>query len=455
MRRSMVMSGFIVAGVASAEIVMASGALAAGPDVRSYQEGAYTTFGGSRPSGTVPQGPRFNLPTGSTAQAGAIDLYIKKLIRHTPKGGEINVSLFRLQTTGMAKELVAAKQRGAKVRVILDSDSLNYRRETYDYLRRNLGATTTKSSWIYVCPKGRGCIAPGVKGQWAKNHNKFYAFSHTYKSRNVVVQASGNATGGMYNQYNDGYTMVDAKLYAAYREYFYDLLKHVPNANYYRTYNAGFRSVTFFPKASGSDPIADILDKVSCTGGTRIRMSSGLFTRTGITSRLTRLDDKGCDVKIVSGSYGEAAVESLSRPGPNGGVSVRYFTQSQTKRAHSKYLLIDGMYNGARRKMVWTGSHSYTSDALRWNDEAMVTINHAWTYDRYLENWNRVYAAAKGTLVIAPWAPKVPTVPDNATEPGAEPETQPGQPTTPEVEIPPTDTATTPPTENLPPASGE
>lgn len=387
----------------------------------------------------VPQGPRFNLPTGTKAQQGALDLYIKKLIRNTPKGAEINVALFRLNTAGMAKELVRAKRRGVKVRIVVDSDSPNKRRYVYDYLRKNLGASTRRASWIVTCPKGRGCIAPKVSGQWGKNHNKFYAFSRTYSSRNVVVQTSGNATGGMYVQYNDAYTLTDAKLYKAYRKYFHDLAKRRANGDYFRTYRSGHRSVTFFPKAAG-DPIAGVLDKVSCLGGTRVRLSSGLFTRTGVAKRLSKLDDAGCDVRVVSAELGESTLKALRQPGRNGGPQTRFFTAKQTREAHSKYLLIDGWYNGRRRKLVMTGSHSYTTAALRHNDEAMLTIESTSVYDAYLRNFNRVFGAAAGRLYVLASvpAPNVPTVPDDT------PETDDGEPAAAagtEAELPATDTA--------------
>jgi phosphatidylserine/phosphatidylglycerophosphate/cardiolipin synthase-like enzyme len=365
----------------------------------------------------VPQGVRFNNPVGNLAQRGAIDLYLKKLIRHTPKGAEIDVSVFRLTTKGMAAELVRAHRRGAKVRVIVDYDSLVQKRSTYDYLRRNLGGDTRRASWILVCPKGRGCIAPKVKGEWSKNHNKFYAFSRTYDSRNVVVQTSANATGGMYAMFNDAYTMTDAKLYRAYRGYFYALAKRRPNADYYRTVRSGARSVSFFPKAAG-DPVADVLDRVGCAGGTRIRVSMGEITRSGVATRLSRLDDAGCDVRVVSGRVGINALRPLIIPGRHGGPQVRFFTGAQKVESHSKYLLIDGWYNRHRTKMVLTGSHNYTTDALRHNDESLLTIRNGAVHDAYVRNFNTVFAAAKGKLSLFPWLRSLTSVQPPADEDG-------------------------------------
>ncbi|GAA1553023.1 hypothetical protein GCM10009678_39980 [Actinomadura kijaniata] len=407
----------------------------------------------------VPQGVRFNLPTGTTAQRGAIDLYIKKLIRNAPRGSEIDVSLFRLRTPGMAKELVRAHKRRVKVRIILDSDSPTggkTNRAVYDYLRRNLGTSTRRSSWVVLCPTRRGCVATAPKGKWSKNHNKFYAFSRTYDSRNVVVQTSSNATNGGYNQYNDAYTVVDRRLYTAYRRYFYDLARKRANANYWRTTWSAHRGVSHFPKATG-DPIGDVLDRVSCTGGrTRIRVSSGILTRTGVAGRLTKLDDRGCRVQVVADEIGESAMRTFTKPSRNGIPEVRYFTRGQNRTAHSKYLLIDGIYKGHRRKLVLTGSHSYTTDALRYNDESMLWVFGGHVHDVYVRNFNRVFSAAQGKVYVSGLL-AAPTVPDDTSEAERpEPEPATGQPEAelPATERPAPDGGPSGPVDGLPSAEG-
>ncbi|MQY04075.1 phospholipase D-like domain-containing protein [Actinomadura macrotermitis] len=368
-----------------------------------------------RKAAPVAQGPRFNLPTGNKDQQAGIDRYLRGLIRNTPKGAEIDVALFRLTTSGMAGELADAVKRGVHVRIVLDSDSVKQSASVYGYLKSRLGTDTRKASWIVLCPKNRGCIAPAVKGVWGKNHNKFYAFSQTQGSRNVVVQTSSNATGGMYGAWNDAYTMSDATLYKAYRGYFYDLARRRANGNYYKVVRSGTRSVTFFPKAAG-DPIVSALDGVLCLGGTRIRLSSGQFTRTEVAEKLWWLARSGCRVEIVSGSFGASTLKTLSQPGVlNAAPSVHYFAKGQTHEAHSKYLLIDGWYFGKRARVVMAGSHSYTTAALRHNDEAMVTVRDKATFDAYVRNFGQVYGSAKGrlrstTLFQLP----APTVPDNS-----------------------------------------
>jgi phosphatidylserine/phosphatidylglycerophosphate/cardiolipin synthase-like enzyme len=418
-RRLAIVTGglLITTAVVSAETTAAGAAV--GPPLRAPAVAKPVKARKKKPV-RVPQGPRFNRPSGNLRQQGSIDLYIKKLIEHAAKGSEIDLSLFRLNTSGMAKALAKAKRRGVKVRIVLDHAASDKHPKVLAYLKRNLGTNKRKASWVDLCPKDRGCIAPAVPGKTgdlgAKNHNKFYAFSHTYDSRNVVVQTSGNASAGMYAQWNDAITATDRKIYNAYRGYFYALARHRTNGDYYRVTRSGGLAVSFFPKATG-DPIVSDLDKVRCTGGTRIRLSSGIFDRATVARKLSELDDAGCQVQVVSGSFGGPARKELSRGGAHGGAEVRFFDHQKVS-AHSKYLLIDGYYDGRRRKVVMTGSHSYTNAALRHNDEAMFTVRNAGVHDAYVRNFNQVFGSAKGRLRITPWleAENVPTAPDGAVD---------------------------------------
>ncbi|WP_018653653.1 phospholipase D-like domain-containing protein [Actinomadura flavalba] len=367
---------------------------------------AIGAFAEKRPK--VPEGPLFNQPTGTAKQAESIDRYVRGLIADTPKGASIDVALFRLRTAAMAKALVQAHGRGVRVRVVLDSDSPKAQADVYKTLVKSLGTRTAKASWVTLCPARRGCIADRLDpDDWSKNHNKFYAFSKTRGTANVVVQTSANATGAMSSRFNDAYTSTDATLYKGYRRYFQDLAAKKPNKNYWRTVTSQGVSVGFFPKASG-DPVLDALRKVACAGGTRVRVTSGLFTRAPIAEQLSALGHGGCDVRIAAGILGANASKALARAGTGPGPQTRYFTGRNAHAAHSKYLLIDGLFEGRKRRLVFVGSHNYTWDALRSNDEAMLTIDNAATFNAYLANFGRVFAAANGRVKVGTPVPPVP-----------------------------------------------
>lgn len=57
--------------------------------------------------------------------------------------------------------------------------------------------------------------------------------------------------------------------------------------------------------------------------------------------------------------------------------------------------MIDGMYAGARKKLVFTGSHNWSGPALRDNDEATLRITTGSVYDAFASNFAQVRAAAR------------------------------------------------------------
>ena len=62
---------------------------------------------------------------------------------------------------------------------------------------------------------------------------------------------------------------------------------------------------------------------------------------------------------------------------------------------HSKYLLIRARYAAGDEveTLVLAGSHNYTRGALESNDEALMRLNDAASYNAFLAHWNRMRAA--------------------------------------------------------------
>ena len=64
-------------------------------------------------------------------------------------------------------------------------------------------------------------------------------------------------------------------------------------------------------------------------------------------------------------------------------------------RVHSKYLLVEGSYDGERdAHWVFTGSHNYNLTSLRRNDEALLRLNNKTVYRQYVANFDTMRAAA-------------------------------------------------------------
>lgn len=63
--------------------------------------------------------------------------------------------------------------------------------------------------------------------------------------------------------------------------------------------------------------------------------------------------------------------------------------------SHTKYLLVEGTYyGGVNKKIVFTGSHTYTTTALRYNDETLLKYEDATVFDAYVKNFEAQRAAA-------------------------------------------------------------
>lgn len=363
--------------VPTARAVIAASVLAAGAIA------APAAAAGSDP---IPQtGPIFNSPVSGTAKRDAISTRVAHLIAGTPKDSRIAIAMYHFSSMDTAAQLVAAAKRHVSVQVVLDHESTAY--AAFKRLKRGLGTDTKKASWVVVCDEDRGCIGPEF------NHNKFFLFSTTGGAQDMVVQTSANATDGARDtQWNDALVLRDPAVYAAYLSYFQDLAAQHHKLDYHRTVQAGRYRLDFFPWAKG-DPISQALDQVSCTGGTRIRLSLGHFTWGPIARRLWKLDDAGCQVQVVFDIIGPKTLGALTKKGGrHGNPETRYLTEGgRTTYAHSKYLLIDGQYQGRPQKVVFTGSNNYTTVGFHGHDEAMITVADPQLEQEYAGNFDAVF----------------------------------------------------------------
>jgi phosphatidylserine/phosphatidylglycerophosphate/cardiolipin synthase-like enzyme len=362
-----------------------TGRRAASPSASPSRRGGGGKDGGTRTArSALMTGPVFNDPHGGTGAQSAISTQIGKLIDATPRGAVIYVAMYHFSARDLAAKLVRANRRQVQVRVVLDHESTGF--TAYTTLRNGLGGDTKKPSWVIVCGTGRGCIGPQF------NHNKFFLFSTTTGSKKVVVQTSANATYASRDlQWNDALTVKNADVYAGYRDYFYDLATRRQRPDYHRVVQAGSYRLDFFPWSSG-DPVSTALDSVSCAGGTRIRLMLDYFTWSPVAQRLWSLDDQGCQVQIFFSHVGTTvARDLLKQGGRNSGPEVRYLPDHGQVYAHSKYLLIDGRYQGTPQKIVFTGSNNYTAAGFHGHDEAMLTIADGSLETRYAANFDAAF----------------------------------------------------------------
>ncbi|WP_369032299.1 phospholipase D-like domain-containing protein [Streptomyces adonidis] len=338
----------------------------------------------------VVTGAVFNNPKGTAAQQNAVKNHIIQAIGNTQSGRLIRVSLYALKDQDYTDALVAAHERGVNVRVVLDSSFADA--AATQNLVKELGTDRTQRSWVVQCTTGSACIAEG--GTNPINHNKFFTFSRigdAGEAEDVVIQTSANQTEVNVAKYwNNAYTIVgNTDLYTAYANYFNDLADMKKNANYYTTAKVGDVKYYFFPQKTG-DVVVDILENVSCAGGSTVSVAALALHRDEVAAALVSLGQQGCTVRIV---YSESNdVEKLAG---KKNIDMRLLHTSDGYLVHSKYLLIEGTYAGhADTKWTFTGSHNLDFSSLRENDEALLRLEGAAPYDAYLGNFTSMFQQA-------------------------------------------------------------
>ncbi|MYX97733.1 hypothetical protein GT045_23695 [Streptomyces sp. SID486] len=371
-------------------------------------------------AGTEQSGPVFNNPLGTAAEQNAIRTRILTYVGSAPANSSVKVALYHLWDREVAQALADARQRGVDVQMVLDESTVSSRPSdaSYGILRDALGTDTTQGSFVTLCPAGRSCLGRPEFGA-SINHNKFWLFSQVAGAADVVLQTSSNMSPSAYSAFwNDAYVVAgNSGIYHAYSGYFSALVgKDWENWRYTSSSWSPYKAY-FFPYYPGTgnstDTIWNTLDNVTCTyvqdGATRhtkVRVAMFKFTRQGVADKLITLKKAGCSVEVVytstdskesSGSAG--TWETLhSAPGLS---PVCYYDDhdgdpaTPARIVHSKYLLIDGKYDGAVNKVLWTGSHNYSGPALRENDEALLKVDDSAAHDAYVADFNAVKAAAR------------------------------------------------------------
>lgn len=374
--------------------------------------------------------PVFNHPPGNEKEQYAIFQQLARVIDRVPKGESIEMSWWGFVASwtsdtenkpNLPKRLINAHNRGVNVRIILDNNHNfggqgNSKLYPYITLAKALGTKDTARSYILVCPNAKGCIAKRkVAGSYAFNHNKFLLASRVVLDGgavvpNVVFQSSGNL--GPWDAdtvWNDAVTWSETSSFKDYRKYFSDLRANYNgpgNDNYYRV---GPESETyqtyFFPRKetngnyrqTSTDTIVNILNSVKCTyvskkdgkkHQTNIRILMWAIRRLAIGEKLASLVRDGCNVDIAYNAMSPEVSKALKNTGGKkiGVTKCAVAYQGRTLWPHTKYMLIEGEYEGHQEPCVITGSHNYEMSALRNADEAMVCIRSASMHSAYLRD---------------------------------------------------------------------
>jgi phosphatidylserine/phosphatidylglycerophosphate/cardiolipin synthase-like enzyme len=341
-------------------------------------------------------GATFNDPTGSRSQQTVLMDQIIAAVNNVPSGSVIRFVAYSFDYQPMVDALLAAKKRGAQVRLLIDSHT-----ETAQIrqLRSALGTGTSDGSYLRTCKYS--CMA----NQPSFIHSKLYLFSRTGGATRVSMNSSANpAETGVSRSWNNTYTTVgDKTIYDANLDNFNDMLPDKTNTDYYHTVESGNLKEYFFPRAGStksSDTLYNILNDVSCPSSIKVTTYFWTSARLYLAQKLRALQKAGCSVEVIypdgSGNqdtiYPEvtaALVKVNSNLGPP--VPTWNTRPNDGLYVHNKVILINGVYQGVPgQKIVYATSQNLTLTSLRESNEVMLRIPNAGVYGQYLANFDSI-----------------------------------------------------------------
>jgi phosphatidylserine/phosphatidylglycerophosphate/cardiolipin synthase-like enzyme len=340
----------------------------------------------------------------NTPGNGQIVDYLEDLIRGASPNSIIRTAQYRMrdkQITDALADVAEDKDKRVHVQVIVDSgtvDDPNYRD-----LKARLAKTGDKNSWAKSCRDGHGCHGGNAM------HNKFFLFSQTEKTSEVVATGSANFSGdsmGGTGGWNSYYTDVgNPGLFARYTRYFNDLKRVVdgttgPNPDYYEANPpvvTGNTKSYFYPRLDdkGNDTVVNSLKEVTCFPySTTIRIGVWSLSRLAVAERLRELAGMGCKVDIIASRMSDVACKELTGKRPDS-LRIRGFKDPEKNGIHEKNMMIEGRYLPPGTKVVFTGSHNFNNPSLHENDENVIRImNDENIYARFVNNFTQVSQAA-------------------------------------------------------------
>ena len=384
--------------------------------------GASPTWASSVDSGAV-----FNNPLGTKEARMRILRTIEAAIDGTCPGGcavpgqeTILVSTYLMDRGPTASKLIAAHNRGVNVQIVMDSaitapasdrlvEALGPADKNGDHRvnAADIDPLTGQHSFAIKCKDS-------CRGGWGSNHDKFYAFTHTGDTSNVVMVSSANLNyGGALAGWNDLYAITERPdVYDLYRRVHGEMaeddppdLDGKPIERFYIEESPGGDFVhRFFPRKRAGrdlDPTYQQLDKIRCKGATdgagaggRTVVKIAMFWWSGargvyLADKVIGLDRAGCDVQVNYGAPSNEVSRMLRASAHSGGVKLwdsrqRKVDGKPTLRVHHKYMIVSGRYGDDTSDWrVMAGTQNWIEGALTGSDENTLEIPLRSAYASY------------------------------------------------------------------------
>ena len=255
--------------------------------------------------------------------------------------------------------------------------------------------------------------AGACRGGGGNMHDKFYAFSHLGKARDVVMVSSSNLNkAGGRAGWNDLYTVKNRpKLFDGFAHLHREMTNDRPAGAKKVEVKDGPFTARFFPMRHASkrnDPTYQDMGRIQCRSALgRTQIYVAMFYWKGkrgnyLASRLLNLARHGCQVSVV---YGAPSVQMATRLRAAADRSLIKLWDTRWDhnddgynevRTHEKYMLVRGHVGKDRKAYrVYTGSQNWVAGSLSRSDELTLTIATRSAYRQYVHNWNVVKAHSR------------------------------------------------------------
>jgi hypothetical protein len=334
------------------------------------------------------------------------------LIQRTPPGSTIITNVYQTEAGNSVVDALyhAKNDPGRNVNVYVtygmggDSPS-----GAFDWVN---SGTPNGETRMLKCPIGcHNSTNPG-----GKDHSKYFLFYSTQRSPGAAYQpavwiGSANLNRGSGSKASNNAVTLwnDSDMWWGMWGVWEDAFHRDPfNGDYYRpylgwqqphsgiVYSSKAASVAHIsPDDDGGDMWANQLGPQSSGGGCIVRVMQAEIddARLPAVQKLRSLANGGCSVRVILGlaDDGSAAI------GPNARAALCNAPDTLLRkrpRLHDKAVETYGTFEGVGgRVQMFTGSHNWTNNALRDNDEVLLRLSDSWDAynalrDHFYDDWN-------------------------------------------------------------------
>jgi hypothetical protein len=378
---------------------------------------------------------------------------IQGAIQNAPSGSTIRIAMYSLNLPYMAREIIAAHNRGVNVQFITDDHDID--NTPLEAVQKVLNTKNTKypnqKSFLFVCDGSCSSDYIGIRdrdgdpktegSETVKSymHAKFLTFSQTGSSTYVTMITSSNITQTQVIEgYNNMFITVGKKgIYDFVNKKFDDMRRSDADTRdiYESAELDGKYKLYFFPREKtttteqDSDPFYGIFSNIKCTGvsegyggGGYTNISIAMFQwtrdRKYLADQLWALDNAGCNVRMVisRADTDRQILDVLLKPTKFGGIIVKdadvdvnpiedEVPPNLERFSHHKYILVNGYYASDKGTMItFTGTANFSKMALRENNEITIKIDDDAVYKRYMLNFNFIYNNRSTQLTLSDFA---------------------------------------------------